>query len=126
MNTFEGRVDDGTFRADGLSFAVRDIADGPVVLGIRPEHFHLKPVDGESPALRLQLNVIEPLGNDMDCYMASRLNDHVVGRVEATSGLVIGQETTVYVDSRKVHFFEPGETGMNLSLTSNEPANATA
>src|SRR5688572_666920 len=34
MNTFDGRVDDGTFRADGLSFAVRDIADGPVVLGI--------------------------------------------------------------------------------------------
>ena len=25
-------------------------------------------------------------------------------------------QATVYVDLRKVHFFEPGETGMNLSL----------
>jgi hypothetical protein len=46
--------------------------------------------------------------------------------VEATSGLTIGQETTVYVDSRRVQFFEPGDTGMNLSLTSNEPAHAIA
>jgi multiple sugar transport system ATP-binding protein len=96
-----------------------------VVLGIRPEHFHLKPVEGESPALRLQLNVIEPLGNDMDIYLATRLNDHVVARVEAVSGLAIGQETTVYVDSRKIHFFEPGDTGVNLSLTV-EPAHANA
>jgi hypothetical protein len=59
----------------------------------------------------------------MDLYMATRLNDHVVGRVEAESGLTIGQETTVFVDSRRIHFFEPGDTGMNLSLT-NEPAHA--
>ena len=31
----------------------------------------------------------------------------------------------VYVDLRKVHFFEPGATGMNLSLA-NEPAHAAA
>jgi multiple sugar transport system ATP-binding protein len=108
---------------------LRDILAGRVgqhvVLGIRPEHFHLKPVEGASPAIRMQLNVIEPLGNDMDVYLATRLNDHVVGRVEAVSGLAIGQETTVFVDSSKVHFFEPGETGMNLSLTS-EPAHANA
>jgi multiple sugar transport system ATP-binding protein len=108
---------------------LRDILAGRVgqhiVLGIRPEHFHLKPVEGDSPAIRMQLNVIEPLGNDMDVYLATRLNDHVVGRVEATSGLAIGQEHDMYVDSRKVHFFEPGETGMNLSLT-NEPAHANA
>jgi hypothetical protein len=63
------------------------------------------------------LNVIEPLGNDMDLYMNTGLNDHVVGRVEAMSGLQIGSEVTLYVDTRKVHVFEPGETGMNLSLT---------
>jgi multiple sugar transport system ATP-binding protein len=99
-----------------------------VVLGIRPEHFHLRAIDGNadmSAAVKMILNVIEPLGNDMDVYMHTRLHDHVVGRVEAQAGLQRDSEQTVYFDLRKIHFFEPGETGMNLSLTS-EPAHALA
>jgi hypothetical protein len=71
------------------------------------------------------LNVIEPLGNDMDVYMHTRLHDHVVGRVEAQAGLQQDSEQTMYVDLRKIQFFEPGETGMNMSLKS-EPAHALA
>src|SRR5204863_10166310 len=91
---------------------------GHVVLGIRPEHFHLQPTGGEGDCypLNVQLNVVEPLGNDMDIYMDTRLHQHVVGRVEATPGLEMNTQATVYVDLRKVHFFEPGATGMNLSL----------
>ena len=37
----------------------------------------------ESSPLEVKVNVIEPLGNDMDVYMETNLNDHVVGRVEA-------------------------------------------
>jgi len=98
-----------------------------VVLGIRPEHFHLRPVDGEgsSMALKAQLNVIEPLGNDMDIYLSTDLHSHVVGRVEARAGLEMNTQITVYVDLRKVHFFEPGVTGMNLNLAT-EPAHAIA
>ena len=97
------------------------------VLGIRPEHFHLKPVDGESAAVKVQLNVVEPLGNDMDIYMDTTLHKHVVARVEAAldSGLQMNMTATVFVDLRKVHFFEPGATGMNLSLAK-EPAHAVA
>ncbi|HYO08561.1 MAG TPA: sn-glycerol-3-phosphate ABC transporter ATP-binding protein UgpC [Tepidisphaeraceae bacterium] len=98
-----------------------------VVLGIRPEHFHLKPTGGEGDCcpVRVKMNVVEPLGNDMDVYMSTLLHDHVVGRVEAAPGLTMGQEATVYVDLNRVHFFEPGATGMNLSLAT-EPAHAAA
>jgi len=96
-----------------------------VVLGIRPEHFHLKPTDGEMASVKVQLNVVEPLGNDMDIYMDTALHKHVVGRVEATTGLSMNTAATLYVDLRKVHFFEPGATGMNLSLAQ-EPAHAVA
>ena len=97
-----------------------------VVLGIRPEHFHLR-TDGSNGyhPLQLKVNVIEPLGNDMDVYMSTTLTEHVVGRVEAQSGFAANQSATVYVDAAKVHFFEPGETGMNLSLK-NESAHAVA
>jgi hypothetical protein len=49
-------------------------------------------------------------------YMNTTLHEHVVGRVEATAGLQMDMQTTVYVDARRLHFFEPGETGMNLTL----------
>jgi multiple sugar transport system ATP-binding protein len=95
-----------------------------VVLGIRPEHFHLHPVPGSeshSAPLTVRVSVTEPLGNDMDVYMSTALHDHVVGRVEAQTGLSMNSQVTVHVDLRKVHFFEPGVTGMNLTLHS-EPA----
>jgi multiple sugar transport system ATP-binding protein len=95
-----------------------------VVLGVRPEHLHLKQTD-ESAALKVKFNVVEPLGSDMDVYMNTTLHDYVVGRVEAQVGLQTDKETTVFVDLRKVHYFEPGATGMNLSLVS-EPAHAIA
>ena len=97
-----------------------------VVLGVRPEHFHVRPPEGGVPAeVKMSVNVVEPLGNDMDVYMSTSLNDHVVARVEAQSGLQTDAPATLYVDRRKVHFFEPGETGMNLSQK-NEPIHAVA
>jgi len=88
-----------------------------IVLGIRPEHFHLRAIDTEEAALHVKVNVIEPLGNDMDVYMDTALHDHVVGRVEAQAGLEINTKVKMYVDLRKIHFFEPGATGANLSLS---------
>jgi multiple sugar transport system ATP-binding protein len=97
-----------------------------VVLGIRPEHFYLRAVaEGAAAVIELKVNVVEPLGSDMDVYMSTNLNDHVVARVEAETGLRMDARATLYVDLRKVHFFEPGETGMNLSQT-NEPSHAVA
>ena len=110
-----------------------------VVLGIRPEHLHRSAVENEGREcpLRMKLNVIEPLGNDMDVYMETQLNDRVVARIEATADLADGwslgfvrdSQVAMYADLRKIHFFEPGESGMNLSLAtgcSKEPTHALA
>jgi ABC-type sugar transport system ATPase subunit len=77
------------------------------VLGIRPEHIQLQPIAGAGPAAKLaaQLNVIEPLGNDMDLYLSTPYHGHIVSRVEAYAGLSAGGQAEVYVDLRKVHFF---------------------
>jgi multiple sugar transport system ATP-binding protein len=73
----------------------------------------------------MTVNVVEPLGSDMDVYMDTGKHNHVVARVEARSDLRAGSVVRLYVDLKRVHFFEPGETGMNLSL-SKEPAHAIA
>jgi multiple sugar transport system ATP-binding protein len=123
----------GGFRLDvpeHLRERLEGVVGRHVVLGIRPEHFHLRAVDGpagSSMALNVQFNVVEPLGNDMDIYMSTSLHPHVVGRVEAQqTGLEASSQMTVFVDLRKIHFFEPGATGMNLSLVKNESAHAIA
>jgi ABC-type sugar transport system ATPase subunit len=102
-----------------------------VVLGIRPEHLLIGPPHGGAAAtefapLSVGLNVIEPLGREMDVYMNTALTESIVGRVEAQPGLQRDTRLTLYVDLRKVHFFEPGASGMNLNKTSSEPAHALA
>ena len=97
-----------------------------VVLGIRPEHLDVRPFEtSQSAVIDVKLNVMEPLGNNMDLYVSTSLRDQVVARVEAQDGLRIDAPIRLYVDLRKVHFFAPGDPGMNLSHTS-EPAHAIA
>jgi multiple sugar transport system ATP-binding protein len=110
---------------------LRDRLSGMVgkhlVMGIRPEHFGLRQdeVPSARETMEVTINVVEPLGSDMDVYMSTPLNDHVVGRVPARQGLELGKKTAVVVDVDRAHFFEPGATGMNLSLAQ-EPAHAAA
>ena len=110
------------------------VAGGHVVLGVRPEHLHLSPVvGGDSSSLSLRVNVTEPLGSTMDVYMSTELDNPVVARFDALGASQVGvgdglraeARVAVHVDLRRVHFFEPGETGMNLSKTS-EPIHAFA
>jgi multiple sugar transport system ATP-binding protein len=112
-----------------LSARLNGYVSRPVVMGIRPEHLYVRPPEGVAEVpLRVVVNVVEPLGSDMDVYMSSKLNDHVVARLEAGSvgaGFQAESRATVFVDPRKVHLFEPGEAGMNLSRTS-ESAHAIA
>jgi multiple sugar transport system ATP-binding protein len=115
-----------TLSLDQLSPGARDRLASRIgthsVLGIRPEHLHLRPVEG-SAAIKVRLNVVEPLGSNMDVYMSTSLHEHVVGRLEAQAGVQMGTDATIYVDLRKAHFFEPGETGLNLSLETSSPTN---
>ncbi len=93
-------------------------ANRHLVLGVRPEHISLDPVEGAVP-VEATLNVIEPLGGDMDVYLTTKYSGHAPGRcvarVEARTGVEAGQKQTVYLDLRRCHMFEPGETGMNLT-----------
>ncbi|MCS7033000.1 MAG: TOBE domain-containing protein [Phycisphaerae bacterium] len=88
-----------------------------VVLGIRPEHFHLHQTASHSVPVPVKVNVVEPLGNDMDAYIDTALHVHKICRVEADPSLKAGSATTLYIDPSRVHIFEPGVLGRNLALT---------
>jgi multiple sugar transport system ATP-binding protein len=98
----------------------------PVTVGIRPENLTLTPPTAAASPLPATLNVIEPLGRDMDIYARTAIREEsVVARLEASAGLQPQTQITLYVDPAKVHFFEPGETGVNLMLA-RHPAPAVA
>jgi sn-glycerol 3-phosphate transport system ATP-binding protein len=62
MNTVDGIVRDGTFRAAGFELPVTGLDEGPVTLGIRPEHLRLsiQPVAGALPFTVDVAELVEP------------------------------------------------------------------
>ena len=87
-----------------------------VVLGIRPEHFHLRPSETATVPVQVRVNVVEPLGNDMDAYIDTPLHTHKICRVEADPSVKGGATATMFIDPSRVHVFEPGVVGRNLGL----------
>ncbi|MFN4243639.1 MAG: ABC transporter ATP-binding protein [Tepidisphaerales bacterium] len=92
-----------------------------VVLGVRPEDVSMSPRSDESGEITVQLRVVETLGREMDVYMSTALKDGVVARIEAPPPgadrrMQMDVQTKVYLDLRKIHVFEPGPTGRNMSL----------
>ena len=77
MNTFEGRVEGGVFKADGLSFAAPDVRDGDVVLGIRPEQVEI--VDASAgDAVPFTVDVVELVEPDLLVFARSRSSSIIV------------------------------------------------
>jgi multiple sugar transport system ATP-binding protein len=91
----------------------------PVVLGVRPENLSHRsdgPFAGPENALNVKVSVVEPLGDKMDVYVSTDTHEHIVCRVDAHSQIGEGQSFSLRLDMGRVHVFEPGEAGMNISL----------
>jgi multiple sugar transport system ATP-binding protein len=92
--------------------------DQPMVLGVRPENFHLQPNENlsENQAIKVKVEVIELLGDKMDVYATSATHPHIVCRLDAHSKLKEGQEQTLYLNVHRAHLFTPDEAGINVTL----------
>lgn len=89
-----------------------------LVMGVRPESINDEPTGrfaGTGNVIRFTINVTEPLGDKMDLYLVTPNHDHVVARIDAHRGLETGEALDFYLDMDRVHFFEPGDTGINLT-----------
>ncbi len=110
MNFIRGRVSGGVFSAeDGVAIPVplRGV-DGPVVYGIRPEHFLLRD-DASTDGLAAVVQVVEPTGSETQVFArigASPVLCAFRERITARPG------ETIYIapDKSLVHLFN-AETG---------------
>jgi hypothetical protein len=139
MNFIEGRMEAEasgeawfTFGCQRLALpsAVRALA-GPyagrsVVLGVRPEG--LSPATAHAPngkfswphnAFDAKVNVLEPLGDRVDISLSTDGHESLICRADAHQfgKMTAGGIIRVLVDLGKVHLFEPGDNGVNITLT---------
>ena len=107
MNFLEGRIDDGHFIAGALRVPLlRPPKQGPITLGIRPEHVAV----GSGPQFTLDL--LEPVGNEVFIY-ASAGDNQIVARVAPQELPPIGAPIALHFDPAQVRFFDT-ESGTRI------------
>jgi multiple sugar transport system ATP-binding protein len=131
MNFLEGSVvcrngqlyfDEGTCRirlGDEQAGVLGRHLGREVAAGIRPEAMSFDPQGRfarQDNFLPVRISVVEPLGEKMDIHCATPRHPDIVARVNAQHGLTAGRQLNLFLDVRKVHVFEPGQAGENLSL----------
>jgi multiple sugar transport system ATP-binding protein len=112
MNTLDGHIEDGAFKAESLTLPLPGHPDGPAVLGIRPEHIVLRHAPG-ADTVTFRLDVVELVEPDM--LLFATLGDlSLVVRVKAEDAEVApGAEVHLAFPAGRLHLFNP-ESGARL------------
>jgi multiple sugar transport system ATP-binding protein len=88
-----------------------------VTLGIRPEHIHVhKPADVESLApFTVNVEVVEPMGNEILVYFSTGGDTHYVARLATDTPPLVGKPSQFLIDTSKIHLFDK-ETEATLRI----------
>jgi multiple sugar transport system ATP-binding protein len=138
MNLVEAAIDGSVVRFGQYSLPLppdAQLADGPVILGIRPESFEDAAFAPNQPAIDVFVQVLEDLGSDAHVFFlvdAAPVTAEALGtadeprgliaaagalltaRVHAGSAIRAGERATLTIDPRGLHFFDP-VTGLRLA-----------
>jgi len=87
---------------------VEGAAQGAVTLGIRPEHIHLhKPADaGKLAPITANIEVVEPVGNEIFVYFSIGAPGQFVARFATDHAPEVGKQCELLVDTSRIHLFD--------------------
>ena len=129
MNFMKGNIKSNAqmiFRQEGSDFTLlvhpqyqsilKSYPRNDVTLGIRPEHIHAqKPVDtGSVWPLKVNIEVVEPVGNEVFVYFSTGTVDQFVARLATDTPPEVGKPFELFFDISKAHFFD-SETQQAIS-----------
>ena len=112
MNTVDGVIEAGVFRAGGFGLPVGSRPDGPVVLGIRPEALVLR----EQPtaaSLTFELDVVEPVEPDTLLFVKTGAVAMVARVMREVGERRPGAPVHLELPPAERHFFD-ARTGLRL------------
>jgi len=105
MNTFDGEIRRGVFHAAGFACPLPGRADGPIVLGIRPEQIQL--VDASAgDAIRFAVDVVEPVEPDVLIFARSKANTLIVRTANDDRDYDPGQPLHLRFPPAALHVFD--------------------
>ena len=73
---------------------------------------------GAGDGIAANIRVIEPLGDKKDVYLDTNSGTGFIANIDPYVQIKVGDTVTMYVDSEKLHVFEQGDTGRNITLSS--------
>ncbi|MEP9389453.1 ABC transporter ATP-binding protein [Mesorhizobium sp. KR9-304] len=113
MNTFEGMLYAGMFRAGDIACAAPGIPDGPVVLGIRPEQVEI--VDSSAAdAVRFEVDVMELVEPDVLVFVRSGTSSMIVRTPNDDRTFAHGEPLFLRFPPAALHAFD-AVTGARLT-----------
>jgi multiple sugar transport system ATP-binding protein len=129
MNFFTGRLE---FKGDTSYFVISsdtiilpqrlktvlaNYRNREMVLGIRSENLSPNQFPGQADnTISATVNVIEPLGTATDVHLTTDAATKFVAKVDPNIGLEVNGAVKMHIDLDKIHIFQPGETGKNVTL----------
>jgi multiple sugar transport system ATP-binding protein len=119
MNVLDGVIEDREFRHEAGAIPVADAnGRGPAKLGFRPEHAEL--VEGGTPnALRGEIYVVEPLGNEV--LVSVKIDDELLTvRMAAGFDRAVGAGCAVRPLDNRIHLFD-AQNGESLARGADSP-----
>lgn len=111
MNILPARVENGAIVAGDVAITPAERASGDLLLGIRPEHVHVRgsrwsanvPQDRAFPAT---VELVEPAGDQVYVTLRSAPGT-VVARVEPSLRPAPGTSVDIWFDPGRLHLFDP-------------------
>jgi multiple sugar transport system ATP-binding protein len=105
-----------------LRAVLPDYRDKKMVLGVRPEHLSLSACGGVSgqadSIITATINAVEHLGTRTDVYLKNKTGADFVASIGGYLGPRRGDTVRIYIDLERIHIFEPGEMGKNVTKDS--------
>jgi multiple sugar transport system ATP-binding protein len=78
-----------------------------VILGIRPEHIVLdRPAGGAFAPITAQIDVVEPVGNEIFVYFSVGPGNSSVARIASDHAPTVGKPYELFMDLSHLHFFD--------------------
>ncbi len=105
MNTLEGEIRGGVFRAGPLAVPAAGRPDGPVVLGARPEELAVGDAHGPGAGL-LTVDVVEQVEPDTLVFLRNGDIEIVVRALREVEDLAPGVQIQVRFPEDGLHFFD--------------------
>jgi multiple sugar transport system ATP-binding protein len=126
MNLIDGSLRRGEagwqFSAAGFHLPLPELVasavEGEACLGLRPEHLHIDPGEGEAD-LTATVQLVEQTGHENIVILELPGGIRLTGRTPAEQLLRKGDAARLRIDRDAVHVFGPGDTGPRLNAKEN-------